>query len=208
MNKMKEATDIFSEWATIGKDEGMEKGHSQAVTEMLDMTIPKLTKPFTAIDIGCGNGWVVRKLASLGASHVEGIDGAEEMIIKARRIDPNGIYHYARLPEWIPEKRFDLVHSMEFLYYLKQPQEMLAIIHDEWLENGGWLVAGVDHYQEHERSLQWPEQLQVHMTTMSIDEWYKAMENAGFSNIKIWQTDTKENLPGTLSMLGQKAAYS
>ena len=52
MNKMKEATDIFSEWATIGKDEGMEKGHSQAVTEMLDTAIPKLTKPFTAIDIG------------------------------------------------------------------------------------------------------------------------------------------------------------
>ncbi len=63
----------------------MEKGHSAAVTEMLEVAVPKLTKPFTAIDIGCGNGWVVRKLSTLGASHAEGIDGAEEMIMKARK---------------------------------------------------------------------------------------------------------------------------
>ena len=205
---MKEATDVFSDWATTGRDEGMEKGHSAAVTEMLEVAIPKLTKPFTAIDIGCGNGWVVRKLATLGASHAEGIDGAEEMIMKARKIDPNGIYHHALLPEWIPEKKFDLVHSMEFLYYLKQPQEMLAMIHDEWLEKDGWLVAGVDHYQEHEASLEWSTRLNVHMTTMTIDEWKSAMQKAGFQHIKVWQTAGKENLPGTLSMLGQKAAYS
>jgi trans-aconitate methyltransferase len=205
---MKEATDIFSSWATTGRDEGMEKGHSAAVTEMLEVVIPKLIQSFTAIDIGCGNGWVVRKLSNLGASHVEGIDGAEEMVMKARKIDPHGIYHHARLPEWKPEYRFDLVHSMEFLYYLKQPQEMLTIIHDEWLENGGWLVAGVDHYQEHEQSLQWPKQLQVHMTTMTINEWKSAMQKAGFQHIKVWQTAAKEKSPGTLSMLGQKATYS
>ncbi|MDP6742799.1 MAG: class I SAM-dependent methyltransferase [Candidatus Thalassarchaeaceae archaeon] len=205
---MKEATDIFSAWATTGRDEGMEKGHSAAVTEMLEVVIPKLMQPFTAIDIGCGNGWVVRKLATLGANHVEGIDGAEEMVMKARKVDPEGIYHHARLPEWKPKNRFDLVHSMEFLYYLKQPQEMLAIIHDEWLENGGWLIAGVDHYKEHEQSLQWPKQLQVHMTTMTINEWKSAMENAGFEHIKVWQTAVKEKSHGTLSMLGQKATYS
>ena len=86
---MKEATDIFSSWATTGRDEGMEKGHSAAVTEMLEVVIPKLIQSFTAIDIGCGNGWVVRKLSNLGASHVEGIDGAEEMVMKARKIDPH-----------------------------------------------------------------------------------------------------------------------
>ncbi len=32
---MRNATDIFSEWALGGKDEGMEKNHADAVSEML-----------------------------------------------------------------------------------------------------------------------------------------------------------------------------
>ena len=31
------ATDIFSEWAMIGKDEGMQKGHFNSVNEMLSI---------------------------------------------------------------------------------------------------------------------------------------------------------------------------
>ena len=37
---------------------------------------------------------------------------------------------------------------MEFLYYLDDPAGMISTIHDEWLENDGVLVAGVDHYLE------------------------------------------------------------
>ncbi len=205
---MKEATDVFSEWAEKGRDLGMEEGHSASVSEMLESAIPNLPQPFSAIDIGCGNGWVVRKLTKLGASRSEGVDGAKKMVLKAREIDPQGTYHDAQLPEWTPENRFDLVHTMEFLYYLKNPQEMLTKIHDEWLESGGCLVAGVDHYLEHEASLEWPEQLDVHMTSMSIEDWKKAMQNAGFQNLKIWQTATTDGSAGTLAMLGIKSADS
>ncbi len=205
---MKEATDVFSDWAEQGKDLGMERGHATAVSEMLKAAIENLPQPFSAIDIGCGNGWVVRKLTTLGAIRAEGVDGAKQMILKAREIDPQGTYHEAQLPEWTPDNPFDFVHTMEFLYYLKNPEEMLSKIHDEWLNPGGWLVAGVDHYSEHEASLKWPEQLNVHMTTMSIQDWEKAMQNAGFQNLKIWQTASSENFPGTLAMLGQRAADS
>ena len=208
MDSTRLATDIFSEWAEQGRDIGMEKGHSASVSEMLESAIPHLPQPFSAIDIGCGNGWVVRKLATLGARRVEGVDGASEMIANARAIDPSGTYHEEKLPEWTPENRFDLVHTMEFLYYLKNPQEMLTKIHDEWLEDGGWLVAGVDHYLEHEASLDWPNTLNVHMTTMSIDEWKTLMEKAGFRNIKIWQAAATDNFSGTLAMLGQHALDS
>lgn len=208
MDSTRLATDVFSEWAEQGRDIGMEKGHSASVSEMLESAIPHLPHPFSAIDIGCGNGWVVRKLATLGARRVEGVDGASEMIANARAIDPSGTYHEAKLPEWTPENRFDLVHTMEFLYYLKNPQEMLTKIHDEWLEDDGWLVAGVDHYLEHEASLDWPKTLNVHMTTMSIDEWKTLMEKAGFRNIKIWQAAATDNFSGTLAMLGQHALDS
>ena len=197
------ATDVFSQWALMGKDEGMERGHYPSVKAMLELALQKVTNDFTAIDLGCGNGWVTRMLTELGASHSEGVDGALEMINKATEIDSSHLYSHGLLPEWKPNRRFDLVHTMEFLYYLKDPARMISIIHDEWLENGGVFVAGVDHYLEHKESLSWPEHVGVHMTTMSIAQWTDAMKKAGFTNIEIHQVAAKDDFPGTLVMLGQ-----
>ncbi len=199
----KAAVDVFSQWALIGKDEGMERGHSASVQAMLELAVPKLNDGFSAIDLGCGNGWVTRMLSELGAGHSEGVDGSNEMINKATSKDSNHKYSQGLLPDWSPGRRFDLVHTMEFLYYLDDPAGMISIIHDEWLEENGILVAGVDHYLEHEESLTWPEHVGVHMTTLSIDDWKSAMVNAGFKNIEIHQVAGKENFPGTLVMLGQ-----
>ena len=33
---MRPAVDVFGEWADIGKDEGMEKGHAPSVNEILN----------------------------------------------------------------------------------------------------------------------------------------------------------------------------
>ena len=141
--EQKSATDVFSQWALIGKDEGMERGHAPSVKAMLELALPKVSPNFTAIDLGCGNGWVVRLLSQLGASHVEGVDGALEMINKAKGVDSKHKYSHGFLPQWKPEMKFELVHSMEFLYYLQDPAEMISIIHDEWLNEGGILIAGV-----------------------------------------------------------------
>ena len=59
---LREATDLFSEWADVGRDEGMQQGHAASVDVMLKQLLKGREQPFTAIDIGCGNGWVVRKL--------------------------------------------------------------------------------------------------------------------------------------------------
>ena len=199
----KAAVDVFSQWALIGKDEGMERGHAASVQAMLELAIPKLNDGFSAIDLGCGNGWVTRMLSELGAGHSEGVDGSNEMINKATSKDSNHKYSLGLLPDWSPGRRFDLVHTMEFLYYLDDPSGMISIIHDEWLEENGILVAGVDHYLEHEESLTWPEHVGVHMTTLSIDDWKSAMVNAGFKDVEIHQVAGKENFPGTLVMMGR-----
>ena len=199
----KAAVDVFSQWALIGKDEGMERGHAASVRAMLELAIPKLNDDFSAIDLGCGNGWVTRMLSELGAGHSEGVDGSNEMITKATSKDSNHKYSLGLLPDWSPGRRFDLVHTMEFLYYLDDPAGMISIIHDEWLEENGILVAGVDHYLEHEESLTWPEHVGVHMTTLSIDDWKSAMVNAGFKDVEIHQVAGKENFPGTLVMMGR-----
>ena len=199
----KAAVEVFSQWALIGKDEGMERGHAASVQAMLELAIPRLNGGFSAIDLGCGNGWVTRMLTELGAGHSEGVDGSNEMINKATSTDSNHKYSQGLLPDWSPGRRFDLVHTMEFLYYLDDPAGMISIIHDEWLEENGILVAGVDHYLEHEESLTWPEHVGVHMTTLSIDDWKSAMVNAGFKDVEIHLVAGKENFPGTLVMLGR-----
>ena len=45
--KEKKATEIFSQWVIDGKDEGMEKNHSNAVNVMLDEIIGSQTDPFS-----------------------------------------------------------------------------------------------------------------------------------------------------------------
>ena len=202
MGKRK-ATDVFSDWAKIGKDEGMERGHGPSVSAMLELALPKLRDDFTAIDIGCGNGWVVRLLNDIGASHAEGVDGAVEMINKAKEIDPKGLYSLATLPDWQPGKKFDFVHTMEFLYYLNKPEDFLKIVKENWMKEGGIFVAGVDHYLENEDSLTWPEHVGVHMTTYSINEWKDHMVNAGFSDVELHQVASSEKFVGTLVMLGR-----
>jgi hypothetical protein len=51
--------EVFSEWADLDKDYGMEKNHKESVENMLSFAT-KQQKPFSFIDAGCGNGWVVR----------------------------------------------------------------------------------------------------------------------------------------------------
>ena len=182
----------------------MESGHAASVGEMLSMALSRMEGPFSAIDVGCGNGWVCRELEQNEDCEVAvGVDGSEEMIRKARERG-DGEFHHARLPGWAPSRRFDLVHSMEFLYYLTDPLAMLAEIQENWMEPGGILVAGVDHYLENEDSLDWPVGLNVHMTTLSQEEWRQGMTDAGFIDVETSRVGLKDGFVGTLALFGRK----
>ena len=50
------ATDVFHDWALVGKDEGMERGHAASVSEMLSFISKQVevsSKAFSAVDVGC-----------------------------------------------------------------------------------------------------------------------------------------------------------
>ena len=199
------AVDLFSTWAEMGKDGGMETGHAPSVEFMITKSIPRLNDDFSAIDIGCGNGWLVRKLDSFeNCLQCTGIDGSESMIAKAKKIDPDGNFFCQELPGWAPDEKVDLVISMEFLYYLNEPLKFLSELNKNWLNENGILAIGIDHYFENTSSLSWSESLGVSMTTLSIQEWAKGFEDAGFSNIEFYQYGSKENWSGTLVIVGQK----
>ena len=199
------AVDLFSEWAKLDRDEGMEKGHSYSVNQIISAVKNRLPTEFTAIDVGCGNGWAVRRVKSMpNCIFASGVDGSEIMINKARKIDPEGVYEYGMLPEWTPDNSVDLVLSMEFLYYLEDPVSFFKTLHRAWISPGGSVALGVDHYLENESSLGWSESLDVHMTTLSAKEWKEGLEMAGFRNIETFFTGAKDGWNGTLVLIGTK----
>src|SRR5258708_29637078 len=74
----------FNRWAEAGRGEGMEEDH-------LPITLPVLEKMRLAptdsvLDVGCGAGWLSRRLAKLvPEGRVVGMDISDEMIRHARR---------------------------------------------------------------------------------------------------------------------------
>ena len=199
------AVDLFSEWAKLNRDEGMERGHSASVDAIIAAVKDRLPSEFTAIDIGCGNGWAVRRLKGMSSCiFSSGVDGSKMMISKARSIDPEGEYFHGMLPEWSPNAPVNLVLSMEFLYYLEDPISFLKTLHEEWVLPGGSVAVGLDHYLENESSLGWSESLDVHMTTLSAEEWGDGLRMAGFKKVESFFTGAKEGWNGTLVLIGTK----
>jgi SAM-dependent methyltransferase len=201
------ASEVFTRWAVMGYDEGMRRNHAPAVEEMITAAMAALGEDavmFTAIDAGCGNGWLVRRLRALpGCSGATGVDGAAGMIAKARSLDPAGDYVLADLLQWQPARVVDLVISMEVIYYVDDPVALLRRMRGEWLRPGGWAAIGVDHYVEHEESLKWPAGVGVRMTTWSEAQWRDALERAGFEAIRLWRAAAGPGVPGTLAMLAR-----
>ena len=197
------ATDLFSEWADIGKDKGMAKAHSPAVSEMLDRIFDGINTPFSFIDAGCGNGWVVRKVASMkDCINSCGIDGAESMIKNAKRVDPDGEYYLDDILTWIPNIKADVVFSMEVFYYFNDPKILTEYIVSNWIKDRGRLMVGVDHYLGNPDSHSWTTDLNVHMSLLDEKDWLNIFNSSGLKNCQSWKANQSENFPGTLVVQG------
>ena len=196
--------EVFNNWAEIGKDEGMADGHRSAVLQMLELSLPK--RPFSFLDAGCGNGWVVRLVKSMEDCLLsEGVDGSVKMIEKARETDRLNTYYREDLTTWSPNKKYDVIHSMEVFYYLEKPEELLAKIHDNWLGTSGRLVMGIDFYRENTVSHDWPEKCGINlMRLFSEKDWIQMFKEAGFEEVSARRLDAKEGWAGTLCVIGQK----
>ena len=109
---MKHPTEIFDEWAIMGKDKGMEKSHSASVSEILDFAISQTEKNITEfkfLDFGCGNGWVADKLSKNNScSFSMGIDGAKTMIMNAEKRKSEAVFLLKDLNSFELNYKFDL----------------------------------------------------------------------------------------------------
>ena len=205
---MRIATEVVGEWADQGKDIGMEKGHALAVEDMISFSIQErasLERNFSFLDLGCGNGWVVRKLENepLCVRSV-GIDGAKQMIEKATQRDSKSEYLHENIDTYISPDKFDLIHSMEVLYYLEDPALTIKKIADSWLNKEGRLIAGVDLYFENTESYSWEEKVGTKMMMLKEAEWIEIFSSAGLKEVKSWRSNQNKDWAGTLVLTGKK----
>ena len=201
---MKKATEVFGEWAVKGKDKGMEKSHALPVGAMLDFILPKKNK-FTFLDLGCGNGWVVRKVAKNPlCSRAVGIDGAEKMISNAKSLSKDSTeYILADIDTFQSVEKYDIIHSMEVLYYLDNPKEVIKKISEDWLKDNGRLIIGIDHYYENLESHSWQEKVGTRMLLLKEEEWLDMFKEAGLKQIESWRANKTSEWEGTLVITGK-----
>jgi SAM-dependent methyltransferase len=205
---MRIATEVFGEWADHGKDIGMEKGHALAVEEMISFSAQEragLERNFSFLDLGCGNGWVVRKLENnpLCVRSV-GLDGAKQMIEKASKDTRKSEFLLENIDTYISPDKFDLIHSMEVLYYLENPALTVKKIADSWLNEGGRLIAGVDLYYENQESHSWEEKVGTKMMMLKEAEWIEIFSSAGLQEVESWRSNQSQDWAGTLVLTGKK----
>ena len=129
----------------------MQNGHSLAVNEILLKSRQYFPPNYSFLDIGCGNGWVVRAEAQQDKCRAaSGVDGAYDMIAKANSLNvgPACEYYHSDLLGFHPAVKYDVAFSMEVLYYLSEQQvsAMFSSLANNIVEKNGILVFGIDHY--------------------------------------------------------------
>lgn len=200
---------LFDQWAINGRAELMEKEHKKPVKEFLANA--DLRKPFTFLDIGCGNGWIVRAIASLdNCKKATGIDKSENMIKNAlqKNKSPKEFYKVADIEKWRTQKKFDRIFSMEVIYYTESPQKALKKIY-ELLNPGGIFFCGTDFYADNKTTANWSKKMNLKMHLLSKKQWKDLFVDAGFCTKTILvkdKTDKKKwkQQLGTLFIIGTK----
>jgi len=199
--------ETFNNWAKLNKDQSMEKGHSHSVNKMFEILKEKtnlLESTFSFIDIGCGNGWVIRKVLKNPHCHYAlGIDGADSMIKKALHYK-TGDFIKTDIESFKFQKKFDIIFSMETFYYLKNIENFIDNLYNKGIKDKGSMIIGIDHYKENASTLKWEEEYNLKTQTLSIKEWYKKLSKHDFSEIKIYQHGAKKNWEGTLILYARK----
>ena len=199
---MKKPIEVFSEWALNGKDKGMEKNHANPVEEMLNFIIKErneIGNEFSFLDLGCGNGWVVRKmLQEVLCNKAVGIDGSINMIANAKAFNDNCEYLVGDLEEIELQQKFDVIHSMEVLYYIYKPTQLLEKIAKFWLAENGRLIVGIDRYFENQESHSWDNDVGTKMHLKSEHEWVEMFKAAGFKQVSSWRSNVNNSWAGTL----------
>jgi len=178
------AGEVFDAWARDGRDDGMELAHGPVVWRVLRQL--NLDPDSRYLDIGCGNGYTVRWVAVERGATAVGLDASREMVTRARALSAdlvNASYVHAVFPRHsLPAASFDVIFSMETMYYMSDLDKALREV-SSLLKPGGIFVCAVDFYRENRASHGWTSYVGTEMNLMSARGWRRAFRHAGFQSV-------------------------
>jgi len=206
MDKVRET---FDKWAQNGRAELMEEEHGKNVLKFLESI--SFEKPFTFLDVGCGNGWVVRKIAKEEYCKKSiGIDKSKKMIIQSKKKieSKKEEYIHTDIESMNYRGKFNFIFSMESLYYADSIEIALEKIY-KLLKPGGQFFCGTDFYTDNKATARWAGIMKIQMHLHSKKEWKGFFKKVGFSvktkNIKDLKNNKKwKREHGTLFIIGTK----
>jgi SAM-dependent methyltransferase len=164
---------------------------------------------FTILDVGCGGGRTIEKLAGLAAKGmVYGVDYARGSVAASRGRNAQFIEtgrveiaeaSVSQLP--FPENKFNLVTAVETQYYwpdlVKDMQEIRRV-----LKPGGTLIVIAESYKKGANDwLHGPAMKLLRSANLGVDEHRQLFSTAGYTDIEIFEERTKGWICGT----GKKA---
>jgi len=169
----------FDEWATSGKDRGMEDRHWHTAKHVL-ARMP-VEAGDAVLDLGTGSGYALRALRERGVDRGYGLDGAPEMVRNARTYTDDDavgflVGDFDALP--FADDSLDHVFSMEAFYYAADPANTLEEIR-RVLKPGGTFYCAVNYFAESEATHAWQDNIAVEMTLWSREEYREAFRDAG-----------------------------
>ena len=206
MDKVRET---FDKWAQNGRAEHMEEEHGKNVLKFLESI--SFEKPFTFLDVGCGNGWVVRKIAKEEYCKKSiGIDKSKKMIIQSKKKieSKKEEYIHTDIESMNYRGKFNFIFSMESLYYADSIEIALEKIY-KLLKPGGQFFCGIDFYTDNKATARWAGIMKIQMHLHSKKEWREFFKKVGFNvktkNIKDLKNNKKwKRDHGTLFIIGTK----
>ena len=165
---------------------------------------------FTILDVGCGGGRTVSKLAAL-ATHgkVYGIDYSEESVATTKRTNARWIdlgraeVHHASVSQLpFPDNMFDLVTGVEtHFWWPNLPGDMREVF--RVMKPGGTLVLIAEIYKgANTITARFAEKYasRTGMSLLSVNEHRELFTNAGYSDVQVIEERDK----GWICGLGRK----
>ena len=165
----------------------------------------QIEENFTILDVGCGGGRTIQKLAALAPKgKVYGVDYADGSVAASRARNTKLIQadrveikqgSVSQLP--FPDNQFDLVTAVETQYYwpdlVKDMQEILRV-----LKPGGTLLVIAESYKKGAyNAIQRPVMKLLNSSNLGLDDHRQLFSAAGYTEVQVFEERTKGWFCGT-----------
>lgn len=159
-------------------------------------------KPQHFLDVGCGEGWLVRRVVQSSACKAIGIDGSAQLIDDARQADPDGCYKVISYSELINgsagfDEVFDVI-AFNYALFDEDAPKLLASVMPYLSETGRvviqtlhpWAAAQDGGYRDVWRSEDFSTFKNQNWTAMpwyfrTLASWHEVVRTAGLTLLQL-----------------------